>query len=125
MTLRTRQRLLLLIVIVMIIVTAFVPRIAQDPAYHNFADQRAFFSIPNFFDVTSNLPFLFVGVWGLWMVGRCHFLDPVERWPYVVLFIGIFLTCFGSAYYHWTPNNQTLVWDRLPMTIAFMGLLSG
>jgi len=28
----------------------------------------------------------------------------------------------GSAYYHWAPDNASLVWDRLPMTIAFMGL---
>ena len=31
--------------------------------------------------------------------------------------------CFGSAYYHWEPDNQTLIWDRLPMTLAFMGIL--
>ncbi len=28
----------------------------------------------------------------------------------------------GSAYYHWNPTNASLVWDRLPMTIGFMGL---
>lgn len=28
----------------------------------------------------------------------------------------------GSSYYHLTPNNQTLVWDRLPMMISFMAL---
>lgn len=35
------------------------------------------------------------------------------------------MVCFGSAYYHWNPNNDTLVWDRLPMTIGFMGLFIG
>ena len=35
------------------------------------------------------------------------------------------MVCFGSAYYHWNPNNHTLVWDRLPMTIGFMGLFIG
>src|SRR5262249_47893669 len=30
----------------------------------------------------------------------------------------------GSAYYHLAPDNTTLVWDRLPMTIGFMGLLT-
>ena len=34
------------------------------------------------------------------------------------------LTCFGSAYYHWSPDNATLVWDRLPMTLAFMSLMA-
>ncbi len=38
--------------------------------------------------------------------------------------MGIFMTGIGSAYYHWSPDNDTLVWDRLPMTIVFMSLLS-
>ena len=36
-----------------------------------------------------------------------------------VLFLGILLTGFGSAYYHLEPNDQTLFWDRLPMAISF------
>ena len=47
-----------------------------------------------------------------------------ERIPWQVFFIGAFLVGFGSGYYHWEPNNQTLVWDRLPMTIAFMSFFS-
>ncbi|MBT3812899.1 MAG: hypothetical protein HOE45_04700 [Gammaproteobacteria bacterium] len=34
----------------------------------------------------------------------------------------LILVAAGSSYYHWNPNNQTLVWDRLPMTICFMSL---
>ena len=34
------------------------------------------------------------------------------------------LVSFGSAYYHYAPTNETLFWDRLPMSIAFMALLS-
>jgi hypothetical protein len=52
------------------------------------------------------------------------FLNSVERWPYLILSVGVVLTCFGSAYYHLAPNNARLVWDRLPMTIGFMSLLS-
>ncbi len=44
--------------------------------------------------------------------------------PYAVFFLGAVLTCFGSAYYHWAPNDATLVWDRMPMTLAFMSLLA-
>ena len=40
-----------------------------------------------------------------------------------MVFLGIAAVGFGSAYYHWNPNNARLVWDRLPMTIAFMGLV--
>ena len=28
----------------------------------------------------------------------------------------------GSSYYHWNPRDATLVWDRLSITITFMGL---
>ena len=37
----------------------------QDPAYHLFADRRAWLGVANFADVASNLPFLAVGLWGL------------------------------------------------------------
>src|SRR5262249_5913008 len=48
------------------------------------------------------------------------FLDRAEWWPYFVLFIGVGLTAFGSTYYHLAPGNERLVWDRLPMAVAFM-----
>lgn len=43
---------------------------------------------------------------------------------YGVLFAGILLTGLGSAYYHYNPNNDSLIYDRIPMTIVFMSLLS-
>lgn len=105
--------------------------IAQDLSYHDFADQRTMLGIPNALDVLSNIPFLLVGAWGLAFLWRDRsagaspsFLTPEERWPYWILFAGVSLTAFGSAYYHWRPDNATLFWDRLPMTIAFMALLS-
>jgi cytochrome c oxidase assembly factor CtaG len=42
-------------------IVAMVPPIAQDPAYHDFADQRALWRIPNFDDVVANVLFLLVG----------------------------------------------------------------
>jgi hypothetical protein len=53
-----------------------------------------------------------------------HFVDPREGWAYFWLFVGVFLTGFGSAYYHWAPDNGRLVWDRLPMTVAFASLVA-
>jgi len=38
--------------------------------------------------------------------------------------LGAILVGAGSAWYHLAPGNGTLVWDRLPMTIAFMALFS-
>jgi hypothetical protein len=56
--------------------------------------------------------------------GRARFEFPAERWPYAVFFAGVLMTAAGSAWYHLAPDNETLFWDRLPMTIAFMGLIA-
>ncbi|HEX4489194.1 MAG TPA: hypothetical protein VH088_23175 [Terriglobales bacterium] len=101
-----------------------VPRISQPLDYHNFADQRSFLGIPNFGDVTSNLPFALVGLWGFVALPSFRFQDKRERYPYFLVFLGLFLTAFGSSYYHLSPNNARLLWDRLPMTIVFMSLVS-
>ena len=36
--------------------------IAQSGDYHDFVDTRSWLGIPNFWNVMSNVPFLFVGV---------------------------------------------------------------
>ena len=41
-----------------------------------------------------------------------------------MFFFGVFLTGFSSSYYHWNPNDAGLFWDRLPMALAFMAILS-
>src|SRR5215470_7204656 len=89
-----------------------VPRIPQPLSYHHFADQRGWFGIPNFGDVSSNLLFLIAGLAGLVFLSRKSslnaFVDPRERWPYILVFLGLVLTAFGSAYYHWAPDNARL-----------------
>ncbi|MGB0525397.1 MAG: DUF6962 family protein [Flammeovirgaceae bacterium] len=91
--------------------------IAQNEAYHHFSDQLHYGNIPNFWNVISNLPFLFVGVLGI-----IRFKKANISW--LVFFVGISLVAFGSGYYHLHPTNETLIWDRLPMTIAFTALIS-
>jgi hypothetical protein len=104
--------------------------IPQPDAYHRFADARTLLGIPNALNVLSNLPFAVVGPIGLAAVMTAArsspelFRDPWERWPWAVLFAGITLTAFGSAWYHLAPANARLVWDRIPMTFGFMGLVS-
>jgi hypothetical protein len=105
------------------------PPLPQDLAYHRFADQRRWLGLPNFADVASNLPFLVVGLLGIRFVVRRNnvrpdgpFLTAAERWPYLLFFLGIAGTACGSAYYHLAPDNARLVWDRLPMAVAFMAL---
>lgn len=115
-----RYALLVILVVGSLLAMMLVDPIAQDPDYHQFADQRALLGIPNWQNVLSNVPFLIVGVVGLRYLLRT---PPRETpWSWKTLFLGIGLVCLGSAYYHWEPNNQTLVWDRLPMTLGFMGL---
>lgn len=102
---------------------AFVAPIAQPLAYHHFADLRALMSVPNFADVVSNIAFAPAGLYGLWVVFSR--LDRgYDRLPLAVFFAGVVLVAPGSAYYHWAPDNGALFWDRLPMTVAFMGFLA-
>ncbi len=130
MSLRTRLIMLGAVTVAAGIAVALLPRIAQPLAYHNFADHRTFLAVPNFLNAISNAPFLIVGVWGVMLVlGRAPaegqaFMTRAERVPYLILAAGVALTCFGSAYYHLAPSNARLVWDRLPMTLGFMSLLS-
>jgi hypothetical protein len=122
---------LIIVTIAILVVDFMLPRIPQPQSYHAFADQRSFLGIPHFADVVSNAPFAIFGLWGLIFLLRCstdelrkHFLDTRERWFYVVISIGLFLTAFGSGYYHLDPSNDRLMWDRLPMTIVFMSLVA-
>ena len=126
----TRLLLLIGFTLVWIAVLLALPPIPQDPAYHDFADQRTLLGIPNFWDVVSNGAFLAVGVSGLIFLRRRSIADVrtfnerSEKWAYVVLFWGLVLTSFGSGYYHLAPDNAGLFWDRLPMTLLFTALLA-
>ena len=92
----------------------------QNPNYHHFADRRIFFGVQNFFDVMSNIPFLLVGMTGISFCLGNRLMTLRSAW--LTFFAGVAIVSAGSAYYHWNPTNETLVWDRLPMTIGFMGL---
>jgi hypothetical protein len=125
---RSRAALLLIAPAVGIaIIALLLAPIPQPLTYHNFADHRAWLGIPNFGDVASNLPFAIFGLWGLlglFNLGKSKFLDPRERWFYCVMFSALILTAWGSAYYHLAPDNARLVWDRIPIMVVFMALLS-
>lgn len=103
-----------------------VDPVPQDPAYHDFADTRPIFGVSNFWNVMTNLPFLLVGAYGLVFVASHPSAvgDPALRWPWYVFFAGITLTAIGSGWFHVAPSNDSLVWDRLPMTIGFAGLFA-
>ncbi len=114
--------IVLLVVLGLIaIITMFsIPPISQDEQYHNFSDTRTFLNIPNFWNVISNLVFVAVAVFGLRNVKSIRKM----KLQYKTLFYGIILVALGSGYYHLFPDEESLVWDRLPMVIVFMTLFS-
>lgn len=118
-----RSPLLLMVLAAGVLVALLADPVAQDPAYHRFADRRTLLAVPNFLDVFSNLAFAVVGIVGLKAVARSQDLGEASvAWR--VFYAGVLLTAFGSGYYHLGPNNETLIWDRLPMTIAFMSFVA-
>lgn len=108
------------------IAAACLPRIPQDPAYHLFADARPVLGVPGGLNVLSNAAFAVVALGGLRLLLRGHAMvrERAERWAWIVFFLGVGLTSLGSTWYHLAPSNGTLVWDRLPMAIAFLALLA-
>ncbi len=117
MQLRTTTLIFLCLAIILTVFVLLDP-IAQNLAYHRFADQRFKFGIPNFQDTVSSLAFLITGWIGL----------PRGRAPWWTaafwFFFSVMLTGLGSTYYHLAPNNDRLLWDRLPITLSVMSLLS-
>jgi hypothetical protein len=106
-------------------VLAFLlPPIAQPPAYHEFADKRACFGLPNCLDSASNALFVLVGLIGLRFLscpaGRRAFSDAREKFPYSLFFVAVVLVGCASAYYHLAPDHARLAWDRGAMALAFM-----
>jgi hypothetical protein len=130
---RSEQRALLLLALGLatVGVALCLPYLPQNKSYHEFADDRELLGMANCLNVLSNGPFVVIGVLGwLFLLRQSRpfpegaFLSVRERIPYFVLFSGVFLTGFGSAYYHRSPDNDRLVWDRLPMAVAFMSFFA-
>ena len=123
----------MLIVIVIVIVTVLVimlvmqqQPIAQEPSYHQFGDQRLLLGTENLFNVFSNLAFLIVAIYGLmtlYSLTASGYLREI-RYLYLLFYVAVALVALGSGYYHLQPDNQSLFWDRLPMTMAFMLLFT-
>jgi hypothetical protein len=100
--------------------------IPQSQSYHAFADARALAGVPNFGNVASNVPFAITGALAAWRAPSwwARLDTKAERWIWAVFFAGVFLTAFGSSYYHLAPSHDRLFWDRMPMAVAFMALFA-
>jgi len=122
----TKVVILALVTAVIIVTAVLVNPVSQDQQYHQFADQRVFFEIPNALNVATNLFFALIGFAGLYFLCIRRSLIVVDSIfaVYVTFFAALTAVAPGSAYYHWMPDNQSLVWDRLPMTLAFMSFFT-
>lgn len=122
-TTQSKNRLLLGVTIIGISTLFFIKPISDNPNYHQFADQRTIYIIKHFWNVLSNLPFILFGLLGMFLIRKNHHTInlPINNFAF---YLGIFLTGIGSMYYHHQPCSETLVWDRLPMTISFMAFFS-
>jgi hypothetical protein len=117
-----RQRLLAVVSLAALGAVFFVPRIPQDPHYHEFVDDRMLLGVPHFWNVISNIGYLVVGLYGLARANRVQ--APVLRPAYITFCVAVTFVAFGSSWYHYAPTTDSLVWDRLPMAAGFMALLS-
>lgn len=125
MSIAAKQRLLLVVSLIAFVATMLAPNIPQDPEYHRFADSRSLLAIPNALNILSNLLFAWVGIEGLFRLLQNRLLIRQRvRAAYFTFFAALVFIAIGSTYYHWSPENQSLAWDRLPMTIAFMSFIT-
>jgi len=101
--------------------------------------RRGGFVVPNFGDVASNVVIFAGGIYGLVALHWYDYNrrddaeeegveaeDPIREWQLKVclptFFSSTVVISAGSTYYHWAPSNGSLVWDRLPMTLAFVSV---
>lgn len=122
MTIKIKLAGLLCLSAAFILLACILPPELQPQSFHHFADTRTWLHIPNAGNVLSNLSFLLIAVYGLSSVKS--FGNKHCQQAYITAFAGLLLTAFGSAYYHWSPDNNSLIWDRLPMTLTFTPLLA-
>jgi len=120
-----KETVLAVSILGLVVLAILVPALPQDQAYHAFADTRPWWGIPNAADTLSNLAFVAVGLYGLWLPAGHRFYAmsaPLRAWSQL-FFFGLIATGLGSAWYHWLPHDSGLAVDRYGMVIAFAGVL--
>ncbi len=93
--------------------------------YFNFADHRNILGIPNALNVLTNIFFFISGFIGIKLSFKNrNRINKFQFTNYLLFSLAILFTSFGSSYFHLSPNSETLIWDRLPMSVAFSSLIS-
>ena len=126
MNARALKWILGLAAVAAVLVVVLVPPMAEPPSLRTLADARPMLGIPNFWNVVSNLPLLLAGAWGLFVLARrdSAFEPREDAWAWGACFLAVALSGVGSTYYHLAPDADRLMWDRLPIALGFMALLS-
>uniref|UniRef100_A0A0E0JF77 Pentatricopeptide repeat-containing protein n=1 Tax=Oryza punctata TaxID=4537 RepID=A0A0E0JF77_ORYPU len=89
---------------------------------------RNLLGVPNTLNVLTAYPLLLAGVPGLVLClcgSGCFGISL--RWEalgWFLFYAGNVAAAFGSAYYHLKPDDDRLIWDRLPMMISASSMLS-
>ena len=82
--------------IVSLIVIYLLPPIPQWLSYHDFADTRKIWGIPNFWNVVSNIAFCLVGILGFLQLWHKFKLGAFTCWQEAAPFIAIFARVYFS-----------------------------
>jgi hypothetical protein len=121
------KRLYLAAISVFIIMALFYGPISQPQEYHDFADDRELLGVPNALDVMSNLAIVYPGLVGLAFVNESRKNSQVsedEVSIHITMFSGMILTFAGSVWFHLDPNDSTMLWDRLGMSVVIGSCIS-
>ncbi len=97
------------------IVVAMMHPVIRGAGFHTYADQRTTFGIPHFGDVLSNLPFVIIGIAGLF---AARDVTGLPRGLVALLFGSVLAIGLGSGAYHLVPNDATLVFDWMPIGVT-------
>ncbi|MGJ7558337.1 hypothetical protein ACSFBI_30465 [Variovorax sp. RB3P1] len=141
-SLSRRERGLLFTFALLTLIAIFGPELpAADVAIASvFADDLGWHGMRDAMDVLSNIPFVVVGLWGLYRlncIDRSHqqalsafpLAPPASGPPDNTLdcawlfFAGLIAAAAGSAFYHLVPDAPQLAADRPNMAVAFAGLI--
>lgn len=102
----------------------FAYPLIQPADYHHFADTRLICGVHNGADVLSSLAILAASLVNWRWCWRQRASDAVQMPGMLTVSLGFVMAAAGSAVYHLRPTDATLVWDRLPMTVIFAGILA-
>ncbi|MCW7542041.1 hypothetical protein OOT46_30045 [Aquabacterium sp. A7-Y] len=114
---------------VLFALSCVLPPVAQPQAYHHFAAAVAAGPVEDLWNVLSNLAFVAVAAAGMLQLKRLERTEAAAgrsgqhrvAWT---LAVSLALTGIGSAWYHAHPDDLSLVWDRLPMTLSFAAVVA-